>query len=187
MSKKKKMKLTFSLRSHGCQREKESEWCWVTIEAENPIVGSGGEFMWLKGPSVEKRRRGLFHSSVQWALVGGWDGERGRRSKSMGLDAGSWWLVAPALGRQSEADAQSQVGSETLLSVSEIILSCWVSTLSCLEPPVRCLRSYEPPVMLQIWLESLVFHHFGDSAAPNPLLLHFFQQATSNISALLLF
>ena len=48
----------------------------------------------------------------------------------MGLDAGSWWLVAPALGRQSEADAQCEVGTETLRSVSEIILSCWVSTLS---------------------------------------------------------
>ena len=51
----------------------------------------------------------------------------------MGLDAGSWWLVAPEPGRQSEADAQCQVGSETFLSVYEIILSCWVSTLSCLE------------------------------------------------------
>ena len=60
----------------------------------------------------------------------------------MGLDAGSWWLVAPALGRQSEADAQCEVGTETLRSVSEIILSCWVSTLSCLEPPVQCLCSF---------------------------------------------
>ena len=33
-------------------------------------------------------------------LVDGWGGERGRRSKSMGLDAASWWLVAPAPGRQ---------------------------------------------------------------------------------------
>ena len=105
----------------------------------------------------------------------------------MGLDAGSWWLVAPALGRQSEADAQCEVGTETLRSVSEIILSCWVSTLSCLEPPVWCLCSFEPTVVLQIWLENLVFHNFDDSAAPNPLLLHFFQQAISNISALLLF
>ena len=118
---------------------------------------------------------------------GGWDGARGRRNTSMGLDAGSWWLVAPALGRQSEADAQSEVGTETLRSVYEIILSCWVSTLSCLEPPVWCLCSFEPTVVLQIWLENLVFHNFDDSAAPNPLLLHFFQQAISNISALLLF
>lgn len=66
----------------------------------------------------------------------------------MGLDAGSWWLVAPTPGRQSEADAQSQVGSETLPSVSEIILSCWVSTLSSLEPPMRCPCSYESTVVL---------------------------------------
>lgn len=105
----------------------------------------------------------------------------------MGLDAGSWWLVAPEPGKQSEADAQCQVGSETFLSVYEIILSCWVSILSCLEPPVRCLCSFEPTVVLQVWLESLVFHHFDDSAALNPLLLHFFQQATANTSALLLF
>lgn len=98
--------------------------------------------------------------------------------------AGGWWRLR--LG-DSEADALSQVGSETLPSVSEIILSSWVSTLSCVESPVRCLCSYEPTVVLQIWLEGLVFHHFGDSAAPKPLLLHFFQQATSNISALLLF
>ena len=54
----------------------------------------------LKGPWAEKKRTGLFHPSVQWALVGRWGGERGRRNTSMGLDAGSWWLVAPAPGRE---------------------------------------------------------------------------------------